>query len=64
MARYIEALGFIPVKGTSQDEVVVDIELVQTFGKVPLEYQTTGLVDDYECVYDPLTVSIEMWLFM
>ena len=37
-----------PVKGTGQDQVVVGGQLVETFAKGPVVYQTAGLVDDDE----------------
>ncbi len=42
-----------PVKGSGQDEVVVDAQLVQTVREIFLVDQTAGFVDYDERVDDP-----------
>ena len=42
------------MKCTSQHEVVVDAEFVESLGEVSLVDQPAGFVDDDECVNDPV----------
>lgn len=46
------------MKCTGKDKVVIDAQFVQTLSKVALIDQSTGLVDNYKRVDDPVGISL------